>query len=356
MDSRREIRAGRLRTTAALAAAALLHLGLLAAGIRAASPRRAGAQPGVVELQIAESRGGPNPLPAAIETGRDGAGPSAAATRRHRARVAPADAVKSLVPAFPDVSAGAPSALALDAGVGSPPRPDGAKLALDWSGFERVFGDEASADREAYAAERRQRRERALGFGRWNRLVLRALGDNRRFGPRGAPLSSTEARDAVSRYLAILDSRITPPFNEFLLSVGSPNDRMHGGIQRSLLRYNPFYVAPPPGEAADKSSALAAVARPARAEFSLEASGALDEIRLTATSGSGPFDASAIAAVCAGSPFPPPPALLLSHGDRAFFAWGFDKDWHKNGRANAQHLVVEARDTLEGAAPLEPGL
>jgi hypothetical protein len=165
-------------------------------------------------------------------------------------------------------------------------------------------------------------------------------------------LSGDEARRAVADYLAILDSRITPQFSAFLVAAGAPNEIMHAKIQMNpVLRRNPFYVAPPPGEFVDPGSVLRGVGRPALTQFALSAAGDLAELRLVATSGSGFFDASALASIGGASPFPPPPVALLSARDRAHFEWGFDKDLRQNGIANARHLVVLALPEPRGEEP-----
>jgi TonB family protein len=345
-------RAARRRIAIAIAGAALLHLALFAAARGLEGSVRRAADQESVELQIVGdakgARESPSPEIAATEPR------PRAAPRGARAGGRPGSAVRGERADDGEEKAAIPTMAPPlgDAGVDDTAPPTAPKLALDWSGFERTFGERAARERAAYAEALREKRSKGQGFGRWHRLVLRALGDNRRF-PQGAPLTATEARRAVEGYLEILDGRITPAFNAFLYSVGAPNDLLHGKVQRSVLRYNPFYVPPPPGELVDTSSVLAAVARPAKTEFSLDPSGALEEIRLVATSGSSFFDASAVAAICAGAPFPPPPAELLSARKRAFFAWGFVKDWRKNGRGNAQHLVVSSTGDSAAAASEE---
>jgi len=342
----------------AFALAVLLHIGLFFAA-RAFEPRadaRVSEVP--VELRIAESAkaspsrpGSTHVAAAALRTKG-----SSRALRAEALHMRASEAVSPSTDA-PATSLGAVAVGATaDAGVDGIAPEGELDLALDWKGFEKTFGERAKVEREAHAEELRQKRARGQAFGRWHRLVLGALGDTRHFGERGAPLTSTEARRSVAQYLSILDSRITPAFNEFLYAVGSPNDLLHGRVQRSVLRYNPFYVPPPAGESDDTSSVLAKVARPARAEFSLLPSGALEEIHLTATSGSSFFDASAVAAICNGSPFPPPPAELLSARERAFFAWGFDRDWKKNGLAAAEHLVVMTAREPSAEVPQVEGL
>ena len=342
--------AQRRRLAIAGIAAVLLHAALLATMWRLASPEGAEPVEVVVELQITGGSNGPmvakSPVPTAD---RSPTARSEPFSPREAARVAGTGTAK--------VSGEMPFGPAAPARVepsdaGPANEPDAPlDFAFDWSGFERAFGERAAADREAYREALRKQHAEAHGFGRWHGLVLRALGANRSFSPLGTPLSSDEAQRAVADYLAILDSRITPEFNAFLVAAGAPNDLLHAKAQTGLLRYNPFYVRPPPGEFVDPGSVLRGINEPALTQFALTAQGDLSELRLVATSGSGAFDASALASIAASAPFPPPPGALLSSRDRAHFEWGFDKDLRRSGISNARHLVVMAVPETRGEEP-----
>ncbi|MCK9461348.1 MAG: TonB C-terminal domain-containing protein [Proteobacteria bacterium] len=342
-----ESRAMRRRAAVAVVGAVLIHIALLLAVTRAADHRTRG-ESIAVELRIVggaaaqtepmNSSNAAPPRPAHAEPEGDVASVRPERGDRHGA------ATRENLP----VAMPAAQPPAVDAGVGESPRSERLDLALGWNGFERTFGTRAAQDRADYEQALRRKRIDGQRATRWSQLVLGALGDNRRY-PEDAPLTATEARRAVEGYLSVLNSRITPTFNAFLAEVGLPADQLHGAVQRSWLRYNPFYVPPPIGEIVDTTSVLAKVERAAQVEFAIGQSGALDEIRLVATSGSGFFDATAVSAICTGSPFPPPPAAIRSAREHAYFAWRFDKDWHLNGRGSARHLVVREFEPLSAA-------
>lgn len=344
----------RRRAATALAVAIALHGGLFLAANRLRERARPAGTRAVVELvalEAAEAVG--RPAAAAAPVGSS-MGPSPA--RRTREGVAGRGGGSRGVPSTgggPGAEDAASAAGPGDAGPGEEAAPAGLKLALDWNGFERAFGERAAADREAYGAALRKKRDAASGFGRWHALALRALGANRSFGPFAEPLTGMEARRQAEGYLAALDRRIAPAFDAFLLSLAAPGEAMHARVQDGPLRYNPFYVPPPPGEGGSAPTALDLVARPALTEFALLGSGAVDEVRLTRSSGSSAFDASAVFTVFAGGPFPPPPPSLLSARERAYFEWGFDKDRRRNGPG--RHLLVlsdgKREDLPEPPAP-----
>jgi TonB family protein len=207
----------------------------------------------------------------------------------------------------------------------APPSPP--KLNLNWKSFDKIFGADAAAQREAYTAAALEKRRNRGAFGNYSARVMRALKNNKSFIKAGEqePLGTRKA--AFHNYIdAVHAASIHPKFAD------------------SFLASLPMLSASDPLNNMDLHMV---------AEFEIFESGHISEIRVIKTSGNTIFDAGAVDAIYQSAPFPPPPKEVLSWNRRVYLRWGFYRNNRKCGVFNVEPYILRAPGAKEEALPVD---
>jgi TonB family protein len=201
-------------------------------------------------------------------------------------------------------------------------------LNLNWKSFEKIYGAQAQADREAYAQAALEKRRGNGAFGNYSQRVMRAVRNNRSFIKPGQQEVLGAARQKLfHNYIEeIHQASIHPLFaDSFLASLPSLSS------SDPLNNWNLHMVA----------------------EFEIFESGQISEIRVVNSSGNMVFDAGAVDSIYRSSPFPKPPKQVLSWNGRVYLRWGFYRNHRKCGVFNVEPYILRAPGAKEEALPVD---
>ena len=359
VQNRRVMKHFEKRQALAIAISVLVHAALLGGLALRAIPRPAQADRMIVDLSLVERPRSARPLigappPTLIPESRRAPTQAALPSRREAQRpsVRPVPSAAGQDGALLSnaevgtVSAGdAPSKASGANGVSDTPVLPSipAPGALSFSDVERLTenGDRAREEAERYRQQQVNGRRNRGAFVVDSARVRTAM-ENRRsatIGARVLPLGKDKP-DARA-YLLKIHQKLEPLFSKFLTALDSPSEQLHKIIQKSFLKYNPFYVPPPDAVRQDTlRGPLSDLTMKTKTEFEILPTGALAEIRMLRSSNSRAFDAAALDTVIKGSPFMPPPAALISLNDRTYIQWTFCRDWKQNTLSKGRLLII----------------
>jgi TonB family protein len=171
-------------------------------------------------------------------------------------------------------------------------------------------------------------------------------------GDNQEPLGSSAI--VFREYIALVNSRIYPSFDKFLLSISSVEQKLH---RRFGTTKNPFYVPPPDLE--ESSKVFKDFSMSMLAELEIQKSGMLGDVRVIRASGDSAFDCAAVWSIFKGAPFPPPPEIILSWNDCAYLRWRFHRRQNQNGPFAGQGfilkppVVLEKKDMLDASVNMD---
>ncbi len=347
----------RHRNTAALLVSAILHLALLFAMRTTEGPPEEGGR--VVELRIE----GPKPPEASVNRVASSGGdlsPSRTevaskgqrAHRRGTDKGRRASIPGAAVSAATDATGGTPSGAettessgavgAEERGLADPPvQGEDLVRPLEFRDFERIFGDVAKKERDAYRKRQHGTRRDRGAFVPKREQVGRAMRTNRSFAVPGAQLTLGKRLPLANEYLREIHRKMSPRFSRFLYSLDSLFEQLHQQVQSGPLKYNPFYVPPPKAARQETlSGPMSDLTLRAMTEFEILRSGQLGEVRLVRTSSSASFDAATVDTIFASAPFTPPPVALISMNQRAYIRWTFYRDRTLNHPSKGHVLML----------------
>jgi TonB family protein len=190
------------------------------------------------------------------------------------------------------------------------------KLNLTWKSFDKLFGEQAETEREAYAEAALEKRRNRGAMGNYSARVMRAVNNHQSFIKPGEQEPLGPRKTIFHNYIeAIHEASIHPKFaDSFLASLPA--------LSGSDPLNNPEMMMV--------------------AEFEIFESGTISEIRVVKTSGSMVFDAGAVDSIYRSSPFPSPPKEVLSWNRRVYIRWGFYRNSRKCGVFNVEPYILRA--------------
>lgn len=198
-----------------------------------------------------------------------------------------------------------------------PPRPAEINLGLNWSSFERTFGEEQVEQRRLYEQESLEKRRQGFGFGKMTGRVRRAMANNKSFVRAGNQEPLGPRKGLCRSYIDAVHDKIHVIFaDSFLASLPS------------LAPDHPL-----------NDFSLKAVT-----EIEILENGNVSEVRVVQTSGNMLFDAAAVDSVYRSAPFTPPPKAILSWNNRVYLRWGFYRNRRKCGVFNVEPYILRAPD------------
>ncbi len=201
------------------------------------------------------------------------------------------------------------------------------KLDLTWKSFDKIFGDSAAKEREAYAEQALEKRRNRGAVGNYSARVMRAVSNHQSFIKPGEQEPLGPRKTIFHNYIeAIHEASIHPKFAD------------------SFLASLPALSASDPLNNPDLMMV---------AEFEIFESGTISEIRVVKTSGNMIFDAGAVDAIYRSSPFPAPPKEVLSWNRRVYIRWGFYRNSRKCGVFNVEPYILRAPGAKEEALPVD---
>lgn len=205
--------------------------------------------------------------------------------------------------------------------------PAAPQLNLTWKSFDKIFGEQAVQEREAYAEAALEKRRNRGAFGNYSPRVMKALSTNQSFIKPGEQEPLGPRKTIFHNYIeAIHEASIHPKFaDSFLASLPA--------LSASDPLNNPELTMV--------------------AEFEIFESGHISEIRVVRTSGNTIFDAGAVDAIYRSSPFPAPPKEVLSWNRRVYIRWGFYRNSRKCGVFNVEPYILRAPGATEEVLPVD---